>query len=83
MQAPAAMFIESAADSLRTVPDSLREDQQKELSSFGDGRAQQLGATGLSDDFRKGYELGIQTARACLAGDVVLIKAGINPSDLL
>lgn len=83
MQAPAAMFIESAADSLRTVPASFREDQQKELSSFGDGRAQQLGATGLSDDFRKGYELGIQTGRICVATNPTVIKAGINPSDLL
>lgn len=60
---PAAMFIESAADALPKLEKWIRDDQQKELSSFGDVRAQRLGATGLSDDFRKGYELGLQVGR--------------------
>lgn len=60
---PAAMFIESAADEVPKLEQWIRDDQQKELSSFGDARAKQLGATGLSDDFRKGYELGLQVGR--------------------
>jgi hypothetical protein len=67
MQSPAAMFIEAAAEGLKNVPAWLRESQLKELHSFGDARAQALGATGVSEDFKKGYELGLQTGRVLLA----------------
>lgn len=83
MQIPAAMFIESAADSLKTLTDFVRKDQQKELSSFGDVRAQAIGASGLSDDFRKGYELGLQTARTVVAGSAALIIKGVDPKEVL
>jgi hypothetical protein len=39
------MFIEMAADSFQDFPKWLRESQQQELTSFGDVRAQKLGAT--------------------------------------
>ena len=83
MLSPAVMFIESAADSLKDTPEWLRESQQKELTSFGDSRAQQIGASGLSDDFRKGYELGLQTARSVIAVSAVLVAGAVNPSDVL
>ena len=83
MLSPAVMFIEMAAEGIKKVPEWIRESQQKELSSFGDGRAQQIGATGLTDDFRKGYELGLQTARSVLAMSGTLITKGVNPSDAL
>jgi len=60
---PAAMFIESAAEAIPKLEPWIRADQQTELTSFGDARARQLGASGLSDDFRKGYELGLQVGR--------------------
>jgi hypothetical protein len=80
---PAAMNLESAADMLKDVPKWVRDDQQKELSSFGDARAQRLGATGLSDDFRKGYEFGLQTARALVAQSAELILKGADPQNVL
>ena len=83
MQSPAVMFIEAAVDSFKDVPQWLRESQQKELTSFGDARAQRLGATGLSEDFRKGYELGLDTARAILAMNPTLSMKGIKAADLL
>jgi hypothetical protein len=83
MQIPAAMFIESAADDLSKLPDSVRADQLKELASFGDARATQIGASGLSDDFKAGYTLGLQVARTMLAQSAALAIANINPDDLL
>lgn len=83
MQIPAAMYIESAADSISTLTDFVRTDQQKELSSFGDVRAQRIGATGLSGDFRSGYQLGLQVARTMLAGSAILAMAHVKASDLL
>ena len=83
MQIPAAEFIESAADSISTLSDFVKTDQLKELSSFGDARAQQLGATGLSPDFQTGYTLGLQVARTILETNAALVVAGIKPEDLL
>jgi hypothetical protein len=77
------MMIESAVDTFKDLPQWLRESQQRELTSFGDVRAQQLGATGLSDDFRKGYELGLNTARTMLLGSVILMQKGVKASDVL
>lgn len=83
MVSPSVMFIEMAAGSVGSIPEWIRESQQKELTSFGDYRAQQIGASGLTDDFRKGYELGLQTARTVLAMSVALVTKGVNPSDAL
>lgn len=64
MIAPAAMFIEAAADQLKS-PNAfaghewLLESQRKELASA---------VPGASDEFRAGYELGVQTARVLLSG---------------
>jgi hypothetical protein len=83
MFSPEAMLIESAADALKDVPEFIRTDQLKELRSFGAERAQALGASGISADFQKGYELGLQTARAVLRGSVALNLKGIDPRDVL
>ena len=83
MLSPAAMFIESAVDNFKTVPEWLRKSQLSELQSFGDKRAQDFGASGLSDDFKKGYELGLQTARVIIAGSAALVLKGVNPQDVL
>lgn len=56
------MYIEMGADELKATGTSPEE--IKELEEFGDQRAIALGATGLSTDFRIGYELGLATARA-------------------
>ena len=68
MVSPAVMFIETAADSLKDRQPWLVASQLSELQSFGDERAEEIGATGLTDDFKKGYELGLQTARVLLMG---------------
>ena len=78
MQAPPAELIETAADQLPDVPTFIRRDQLSELISFGDQRAIALGATGVSPDFSKGYELGLQTARVMLARDPKAAAAGIE-----
>jgi hypothetical protein len=83
MQVPAAMFIESAADTLKALPEWIRTDEVKELRSFGDARAKQLGATGVSTDFEAGYVLGLQVARVILATNIALEKAGVDPQTLL
>lgn len=83
MISPSVMMIEAAVDSFKSLPQWLRESQQNELTSFGDDRAKQLGATGLSDDFRKGYELGLNTARTVLATSVTLELKEVEASDVL
>ena len=77
MIVPAAMNIESAVDMLPKVPEWVRFDQIKELNCA-------MGAAPPpSLDFQKGYELGIQTARAILMGSAALILKGVNPDDVL
>ena len=86
MLAPAVMFIESAIDTMKSpdyMPEWLQESQLKELNSLGAARAQKVGASGLTDDFRAGYELGLATARTILGGSPLLAVKGIKPSDLL
>ena len=83
MQAPNAEQIETAADTINKVPSFVRASQTKELHSFGEVRAQALGVSGLSLDFVKGYELGLQTARIALAGSGLLVMKGVKADDLL
>jgi len=64
-----------------------------ELDAFGPGRFDELKAKlkmppsvdGMTDDFRIGYLLGLQTARFCLFGSIKLRLAQppINPVDVL
>lgn len=65
------MFIEMGADMLKSVPEWIQQSQRKELHVFGDARAQTLGASGVSNDFQIGYELGLETMRAVLRGNVI------------
>lgn len=68
---PAAMFIESAIDMLKdgSVPATVRAGQTKELTF----------ATGNHDpQFIAGYELGLQTARVFLLGNLKAVQAGVE-----
>lgn len=83
MESPGVMFIEMAQDwlnELRQDPTKawLFESQQKELTSFGDVRAQQLGASGISEDLRVGYELGLQTMRALIKTSAVVHRVKLD-----
>lgn len=82
MVAPAVIFIEMGADGLFSVSEFIRDSQLKELRSFGDVRAQMIGASGLSEDFKRGYELGLATARAVIATSVAAMKGG-DPQSIL
>lgn len=68
MISPAAMFIEAAVDSLKELKTSgnwIIAAQRKELhEAMGD----------QSPDFQAGYELGLQTARVLLAGNLVAVE---------
>lgn len=83
MLAPNVEQIEIAARQLKDVKDFVKEAQMKELRSFGDARAQEVGASGCTTDFKKGYELGVQTARVVVAQCVKLIQRGIQTEDIL
>lgn len=77
MISPSVMFIEMGADLLKSVPDFIAASQRKELQSFGEVRVQQqIGASGLTLDFQKGYELGLATARAVIAMSPAAAKGG-------
>ena len=76
MEAPGVMFIEMAQDWLKELKEDpqrawLFESQQRELTSFGEERLRQLGASGLTDDVRIAYELGLQTMRALVKTSAV------------
>jgi hypothetical protein len=73
--APAAMFIESAADSLKTADPMMLQAQTKELETFG--------YTSDWESLVDGYNLGLQTARMILAGSPQLILKGIKPESIL
>ena len=83
MQAPNTEQIEMAADNLNSVPDWIQEAQLKELHSFGDHRAQLMGASGVSIDFQKGYELGLRVARIVIAQSMTVVVAKIKPEEIL
>ena len=83
MQAPNAETIEEAAGQLPTLPEWFRQAQRQEVSSFGDERAKGIGASGVTNDFWTGYELGLQTARLVIAGSPAILMAGVKPSDVL
>src|SRR5579863_5728139 len=67
MQAPPTGLIEQAADEIVDVPQNIRAAQLKELLTFGDQRAKDIGASGVSGDFIRGYELGLQTMRVAIS----------------
>lgn len=54
MIAPTAEFIEEGQALLETTLDAIRQTQRRELNEW----------SVVSEDFRKGYELGLSTARA-------------------
>jgi hypothetical protein len=91
--APAAMFLESAADSFKSADPNMLGSEVKELNSFGAQRAQQICASDLmvaalrqsqvSADLAFGYLLGLQTARMILMGSPQLAINGIKPDSLL
>ena len=83
MQSPNAEQIEMAADNLESIPKWIQASQLKELSSFGDHRAQLMGASGLSVDFQKGYELGLRVARVVISQSMAVVIAKIKPEDIL
>jgi hypothetical protein len=83
MQSPAVMFIESAIDMLKDVPEFIANSQVNELKSLGDARARRVGASGVTDDFTAGYVLGLQTARVIIMSSVEIRIKGVNPDDVL
>ena len=85
MIVPAAMNIESAVDSFKTVPEWVAKDQLKELhSAIGADTAKRMGIQyPLTLEFAAGYQLGIQTARAIIAGSVEVLTKGADPQNIL
>jgi hypothetical protein len=82
---PAAENVEGAADSLRTLPDRVKQDQRKELlEAIGQDTAGKLGLSWpVSEEAVTGYQLGLQTARMILAGSAELIRKGVDPAKVL
>jgi hypothetical protein len=69
MQIPAAEFIEAAQDMLPELDPSVRKDQRRELHvAIGEE----------PEDFVRGYELGIQTARVLLMANPKAVAAGVD-----
>ena len=85
MVIPAVMFIESAIDVLKTRDANHVGRELKEFDSLGLRLADvqtRIGDLVLSDA-QKGYLIGLETARVILAGSALLLKAGIDPEQLL
>lgn len=82
MISPSVMFIEMGIDILKSLPDWLVQSQRKELATMGDYRARQVGASGVTEDFTRGYELGLATARAVIAMSPAAMKGG-DPQNIL
>jgi hypothetical protein len=97
--APAAMFIESAADGLSKADPKMLAAEVTEMTSFGSLRmVSAFGAVepllqGVADQcdpnqslaifMAAGYLLGLQVARTILAGNPQLAMKGIKPDSLL
>ena len=84
MIVPAAGQIEAAMD-MPALEEKWLKDQEKELRvAIGAMDADKLGVRyPLSKEFVKGYMMGLQTARAVLKLDPVLVQKEIPPGDLL
>lgn len=70
-QVPPAEFIEEARDTLqllKSADPAMLADQRKELREAHVGPG--------TEDFQRGYELGLQVARAMLAHSIKAIQAG-------
>jgi len=80
---PAAMNVYSGADMLKAMDPKWREIQRKEFTVIGDARAKEYGASGLTEDFIVGYELGLATARAIIAGSAEVILHGAEADKIL
>lgn len=65
---PSVMFLEMAKDTLKAIPPEKIELLKKALTSFGDTRAQEMGASGISQDLIVGYLLGLTTMRVVVLG---------------
>lgn len=83
MVIPAPMNYYTGAELLKRMDPKWREIQRRELTTIGDARAREYGATGLSEDFVVGVELGLATARALLAGSPEVILKGGDPKKIL
>lgn len=70
MQIPAAGFIEEARDILRKADPAVLADQRRELEVAHVGPG--------TEDFARGYELGLQVARLILAQSRAAIAAGVE-----
>lgn len=83
---PAAMNYYSAAEML-TKPDNnltvIIASQMKELRSAAGSLEQDYKLPAQDHSFLLGVMLGIQTARVLLKQDVLLMKTGINPDNIL
>lgn len=74
METPAAMFIESAKDSVARLDPQFKEDQLRELhEAIGDS----------SQDKQDGYLLGLQTARVVIFESPLLREKGVDPQQVL
>ena len=95
MQIPSAEFIEAAAEQLQKLPEAQLIKQCNEYleancaifskSECYSQQGQRVAPVVRLCGFSKSecYSLGLQTARVILATHPLLIKAGINPDDLL
>lgn len=86
MIVPNADNIESAIDTLKKdwgKEQWVREDQQKELTEAGEARLRELGISGLTDDVRKAYELGVQTGRVLVSLSSDIVIKGVDSSQVL
>ena len=80
MIVPAAMHIYAGAELLRRSPELWRADQQKELAAAMPTLIHQYG---IAESFSNGYELGLATARAIIAGSVEVMLHKANPDNIL
>ena len=82
MQIPSAEFIEAAYAQMNSLPSEQIKKQADEFWEAGGSIIAKSNCYNLGLQTNC-YNLGLQTARVILATHPLLIKAGINPDDLL
>ncbi len=79
MTIPAVMFVESAAAMLKSRDSRIIAAELKEFRAMGGSRmAQAKIAAGEVTDAELGYLLGLETARAFLAGNLAAVQAKVE-----
>jgi hypothetical protein len=84
MQIPQAEYIEAAVDMVKKLPEETKRLELNELmAAMGGEELAALGLTAITSDLQMGYLLALETAREVVATSPTVLRAAIDPTNIL